>query len=553
MRYSVDSGISENKNTTKRADELTESDFRELLDKVMYGLLDDATYIPMRVNTPSFFIDVVMEHSKGEIEVMNVPMVSQVGHLRQNMEEDDGTSYGDKRPHNLSVDDIVRISKEMSDPSYIILQKNGRYSMVVSFYNKSQKQVLVVIDFASDNNPVNNYKYKQYMNGYNEGYYNIIVTQFELDDLDTYLENNEVVYDKKKMNGKYQVGSGRIVAITHDIPFINNTISQPEKSVKKNSYADMVDLSADYDNAVEEYLRHKSRYNLNKVREIVNLAASKAMPDSVVRDESELLTKVYHGTEAESFNVFDKKRRGQTDSSLWGRGYYFTPDLEFATDFGENVRGFYLNITNPFIVTKVDAPASDIANRLKAMGIEVDFDYSKIKAFEFANHFGNQRFTDVLQEHGYDGVIVEDFEFVAFDQNQMKLADAITYDDNGDVIPLSERFDSGTNDIRYSRNDFSVDYSDLSVLDDEQIDAYNKRGWARGLFTSEDIALLNRRLGEIYHENSQYVRTTLADGTVVLDLNNKVLLVSGEFGDESILGVFSVSATSETYCEYIKD
>lgn len=76
----------------------------------------------------------------------------------------------------------------------------------------------------------------------------------------------------------------------------------------------MVDLSADYDNAVEEYLRHKSRYTLNKVREIVNLAASKAMPDSVVMDESGLLTKVYHGTEAESFNVFDKKRRGQTDS-----------------------------------------------------------------------------------------------------------------------------------------------------------------------------------------------------------------------------------------------
>ena len=34
------------------------------------------------------------------------------------------------------------------------------------------------------------------------------------------------------MNGKYQVGSGRIMAFTHDIPFINNTLIQTVESVK---------------------------------------------------------------------------------------------------------------------------------------------------------------------------------------------------------------------------------------------------------------------------------------------------------------------------------
>ena len=82
----------------------------------------------------------------------------------------------------------------------------------------------------------------------------------------------------------------------------------------------------------------------------------------------------------------------------------------------------------------------------------------------------------------------------------------------------------------------------------------NDRGWARGLLTNEDNALLNRRLGEIFHENSKYVRTTLADGTVVLDLNNKMLLVSGKkLGEEVIHGVVAISAPSEGHATWIKE
>ena len=36
------------------------------------------------------------------------------------------------------------------------------------------------------------------------------------------------------MNGKYQVGSGRIVTVTHDTPFIDDTIQQASSSVKEN-------------------------------------------------------------------------------------------------------------------------------------------------------------------------------------------------------------------------------------------------------------------------------------------------------------------------------
>ncbi len=222
--------FSDRDGNVKDASELTEADFYNLLARVENRELDDRTYIPMRATTPQFFIDVVTEHSGRKIVPQNLPMASQVEHVAQNMEEDDGSSYGAKRPHGLSVEDLVHIAKEMGHPSYIVKQQNGRYAEVVSFYNSRRKKVVVSVDFASNGN---NYKYAEYMNGYDGGYYNIIVTQFEPDSLKNYLASNEVVYDKEKMNGRYQVGSGRIVTFTHDTPFIENSLAQNDPTVKR--------------------------------------------------------------------------------------------------------------------------------------------------------------------------------------------------------------------------------------------------------------------------------------------------------------------------------
>ena len=77
----------------------------------------------------------------------------------------------------------------------------------------------------------------------------------------------------------------------------------------------------------------------------------------------------------------------------------------------------------------------------------------------------------VFQELGHDGIIDRrvnekfgtareagmpmegmregDTHVIVFDPNQIKSADPITYDDAGNIIPLSERFQSGSDDIRY--------------------------------------------------------------------------------------------------------
>ena len=66
-----------------------------------------------------------------------------------------------------------------------------------------------------------------------------------------------------------------------------------------------------------------------------------------------------------------------------------------------------------------------------------------------------------LREQGYDGVIGAfggkaaaergDIEVaVVFEPSQIKSADPFTYDNSGNLIPLSERFNAGTGDIRFS-------------------------------------------------------------------------------------------------------
>ena len=66
---------------------------------------------------------------------------------------------------------------------------------------------------------------------------------------------------------------------------------------------------------------------------------------------------------------------------------------------------------------------------------------------------------EYMKSSDYDGVIVENDEgsfgrstkaYIVFDSSQLKSADAKTYDNEGNIVPLSQRFDAGNADIRYS-------------------------------------------------------------------------------------------------------
>lgn len=72
-----------------------------------------------------------------------------------------------------------------------------------------------------------------------------------------------------------------------------------------------------------------------------------------------------------------------------------------------------------------------------------------IKCYLKCNIQGHYDDNDVLTPANADYVIIEDFMVSVLNPNQIKLADDITYDNNGKPIPLNKRFNSKTNDIRY--------------------------------------------------------------------------------------------------------
>jgi hypothetical protein len=123
---------------------------------------------------------------------------------------------------------------------------------------------------------------------------------------------------------------------------------------------------------------------------------------------------VYHGTKSK-FNKFDFSQ--SYENKFWVTNN--KSDIERG-EVGAQGRGVILSL-----YAKINNPA--------------DWD-----AYEKSSH---------LQHDGYDGAILKDSdsEYTAFvfKSSQVKFTDPITYDDSGKIIPLSKRFNSKNNDMRY--------------------------------------------------------------------------------------------------------
>ncbi len=88
----------------------------------------------------------------------------------------------------------------------------------------------------------------------------------------------------------------------------------------------------------------------------------------------------------------------------------------------------------------------------------------------------NAQIAEWAEMEGYDalrvqnvrdgGVFAWNDQYIFFDENLVKSADAVTKDNDGNIIPLSERFNEENNDIRYSLPD--TDYAaEMDALDEQ--------------------------------------------------------------------------------------
>lgn len=217
-----------------------------------------------------------------------------------------------------------------------------------------------------------------------------------------------------------------------------NAEKEKYSGAKTRGYAELPDtrtaeLDSEYNDAVK-------RGDKKTMQALVLEAAEHAMPSSVIRDADGKLLPVYHWTNA-SFNSFDRSY-ARTGNEM--DGFFFAPDAESTREYGNNAVRAYLNITNPAYAPYLDRTHEDSGTLLR----------------------------ERLAYEGYDGVIRTEngkiVEYMAFDPEQIKSAEPVVYDDNSKVIPLSERFNSKSRDVRYSNRDvdLTAKYPQLNLNED---------------------------------------------------------------------------------------
>ena len=182
----------------------------------------------------------------------------------------------------------------------------------------------------------------------------------------------------------------------------------------------------------------------------------------------------YHGSSV-SFNVF--KNQNPVHGQEFGSGFYFSTNREQAGNYG-TVKKYFLSVKNPFRkdnidfkqkrFTDVDVARSFFRDKLNiwqrdAGGYERFRPYIKIDEDKTDEDFfapGEEIFPEEtfiifwvdsfqLEPSREQDAYISGDVIVVYEPEQIKIADTVTYSDNGKPIPMSERFNRNNPDVRY--------------------------------------------------------------------------------------------------------
>lgn len=263
------------------------------------------------------------------------------------------------------------------------------------------------------------------------------------------------------------------------------------------------------------YLEAVNRGDIETAQRMVDEAAK----------EAGYTKELFHGTHAK-FNSFDISKSKFGNS---GYGFYFGDHWRAAEYGGDDLVRVYLKADR--IATRDDhnITASQFLTAASRLGIDAKKTYKRYvdTASQYVSKRNDWMIAYELQEWakspqwygkvkskkvdageilsilretlGIDG-ISNNSETVIWDNTLIKSADPITYDDNGNVIPLSERFNSENDDIRYSLRDV------------DPVEPTSNQ-WQRTLTTSEVKAKFPD-LWDVSADESEVRNPTQISGTV---------------------------------------
>lgn len=220
--------------------------------------------------------------------------------------------------------------------------------------------------------------------------------------------------------------------------------------------------------------------NRGELQEMVDQAA----------EEQGYKTLFYHGS---------KKGGGFTEFRDW---QYFTPKKEYAERYAQrgnpdSLYSVFVKMENPFDTR--NAKARRIFQEARD-----ELGLGEIADTGLPDWTDGYDLADYIDENGlnYDAIVLDEggdlvngkpvsrgLSYVVRKSNQVKSADAVVYDDNGKIIPLSERFNNDKRDIRYSRE---LD-SEGNTLTQEQTD----------FFADSEVRNDDGELIPVYHKTTE--------------------------------------------------
>jgi hypothetical protein len=208
-------------------------------------------------------------------------------------------------------------------------------------------------------------------------------------------------------------------------------IKRPNGSILMMTPTSTKDLMRD-----AEYLAAVERGDMETAQRMVDEAAKAAGYN---------IGPVFHKTLGD-FNVFDLSKASK--SSVWGPAIYASFDGDWnpaSLSGGRTIKGFVggrvLDMTKP-LNENDQKILSDLLGRKIGESMPL---------FSLERRFGSV--AEGLKKAGYSAAIhfgpgSRGLHIAVFNPNQIKSADPVTYDDAGNVIPLSQRFQPSEPDIR---------------------------------------------------------------------------------------------------------
>jgi len=227
---------------------------------------------------------------------------------------------------------------------------------------------------------------------------------------------------------------------------------------------------------------------------------------------------------------------------------------ELKANINKGNYSLFAKIENPLIIdaSKSNWNEIDVKSVLNTpFGDAIKSEYGEDYFDYGTQHLSTREVSKYAKQAGYDGVIFKNLKdnggrnsnvsldtvsdvYIAFNPNNVKSADAITYDNDGEVIPLSERFNSNQEDIRYSLDE-DYDFTDEKAgaihdtlnfsIDDEYDDLFDFNGNDEQHIDFDKAIDKNNpelTIEQIYHHSARNVKEGLLAGKGIKPEKKKI-------------------------------